>query len=283
MKKGNKSTKGKKNWRKNIDTTEIDKKDIKDKEQKRVEKNFEALKDSDLFEIDVEPAKGVKEKFLHKKTERPTASRNEERLVKRIVKAELEKQNLDESKGNNEKGLWDDEKPSQPSISFPKKQTDPLKYPKIPLPHPGQSYNPSKDDLSNLLNKVVELNKKPENMEKILKPEIEVEAKQFDSEEEEELDLLDFKISNNPPVDDYTQRKTKTQRNKAIRKRLSIIKEAQQTKLKKEKKHVLTVKGLKRFEKEKEKILKEEKEKKLKKLIEKKRQEELIKIGVIEE
>jgi len=36
-----------------------------------------------------------------------------------------------------------------------------LRYPKVPLPHPGQSYNPSKEDLTNLLVKVVDLNKKP--------------------------------------------------------------------------------------------------------------------------
>jgi hypothetical protein len=281
MKKGNnKSTKGKKNWRKNIDTTEIDKKDIKHRDQVRVQKEIAGLKDSELFEIDVEPIRGVKEKLIGQKVKRSTTSKVEERMIKRMKQSEeycVKKPEV----STKEDSLWGDAADSKKSIKL---KTEQLKYPKLPLPHPGQSYNPSKSDLSNLLVKVVEMNKKPDIVEQLKKP-TNVEKKTFDSEDEEDNDipLEDFNPSNNPPVDDYTQRRTKTQRNKAIKKRLNIIKSEQQRVRKQTKKQMLTVKGLKRFEKEKEKALKQEKDKKLRTLREKKEKEELIKIGIVEE
>jgi hypothetical protein len=279
MKKGNKSTKGKKNWRKNIDTTEIDKKDIKFKEQQRVEKEISNLKDSELFEYDVEPIKGLKEKLLGNKSKREVSSKVEERIVKRMIKSELNKK--EEEVNVKDEGLWDDERPAKQDIAL-SRHTDPLKFPNLPLPHPGQSYNPSKIDLTNLLVKVVEMNKTPEIVERLKKPTM-VETKTFDSEDEPEELEKELKVSNNPPIDDYTQRRTKTQRNKAIKKRLNIIKGEQQRVRKQTKKQVLTVKGQKRFEKEKEKAVKLERENKLKILRNRREKEELIKIGVIEE
>jgi hypothetical protein len=282
MGKGNKATKGRKNW-KNIDTADIDKKDLKHKDKKRLEKDVETLKDSDLFEIDVQPIKGVKDKLLGRKTKKQANSKVEERLMKRIIKTELNRK--DEGavpKKNEDDGLWADDSKAKSTIPLTRTSAS-LKYPKIPLPHPGQSYNPSKTDLSNLLVKVVEMNKKPEIFVKLDKP-TNVERKEFDSEdEEEEQQITDFKISNNPAVDDYTQRRTKKERTRAIRKRLNIINDERLRQRKQHKKEIDKVKGLKKFVKEKATVSLVQKEKKLKQLRDKKEKEELIKIGVIEE
>ena len=117
-------------------------------------------------------------------------------------------------------------------MKFPPKVTIPIVYPKVPLPHPGQSYNPSKNDLSNLLNKVVEMNTKHESLKSKKKPVDEQDGigkfPMSDGEEsEEEYDEASFKVSNGPAVDDFTQRKNikrkkenqSTQRIKTKRKR----------------------------------------------------------------
>ncbi|MCQ2817648.1 MAG: hypothetical protein MJ252_10320 [archaeon] len=62
-KKTKKSKKGKKNWRKNIDVTEIEEKEALFNKKQREEKEIENLKDEDLFDFDFE---GNKNKMRRK-------------------------------------------------------------------------------------------------------------------------------------------------------------------------------------------------------------------------
>ncbi len=63
-----------------------------------------------------------------------------------------------------------------------KKKAREIQYPKVPLPHPGQSYNPSRKDLKNLLVKVVENNRPVE----IEKKTSEFEEREFQESRDEE-------------------------------------------------------------------------------------------------
>jgi hypothetical protein len=267
--------KNKKN--KKADLTIHNKKDIQKKEEKLIEKNLEYTKNDNLFTIDTKPNDIVKHKFLTNKKKRDKVSKVEERIIKRMKKAEEFKNDIVEEK--IVKDLWADEQPSK-KIAFPNARANILKYPKVPLPHPGQSYNPSKEDLSNLLNKVVELNKRAE----VKEDTIEVEKRVFlsDDEEEEIVNLEDFKVSNNPAVDEG-DRKTKVERNRKIRAKLNRIKNEEDRKKKQTRINLSRVKSLKNIKKEQEKAKVEERSKRLTALKVKKETEELIKLGVINE
>jgi hypothetical protein len=261
---------------KKTDLTVLNKKDIIKREEKLLEKNLEYTKDDNLFTIDTKPNDTVKHKYLTNKKKRDHTSKVEERIIKRIKKAEeFQNVSVEEKVVQN---LWADEQPTT-KIGFPNTRANSLKYPKVPLPHPGQSYNPSKEDLSNLLHKVVELNKRPEVKEE----KIEVEKRVFLSDdEEEEENLADFKVSNNPPVDE-TNRKTKVERNRKIRAKLNRIKNEEERKKKQTRINLARVKSLKNVKKEQERAKQEERNKKLLDLKAKKETEELIKLGVVNE
>jgi len=153
-----------------------------------------------------------------------------------------------------------------------------LAYPKIPLPHPGQSYNPSQDDLAHLVHKVIQVNKRPE-----LTPQEkeDIEEKKFESEED--VPEKEFKVSNNPPVDDYTQRKSKTEKNRLHRKKLNIIKENETIRKKQNRIKLSNAKSLKTVEKQRKRkeneLLKKQNEMKKKA----KETQALMKVGVVED
>jgi hypothetical protein len=86
-----------------------------------------------------------------------------------------------------------------------------VNYPRVPLPHPGQSYNPSKEDLKHLLSKVVEFNR-PLDLPPVSSMTLEV--KLFDEEVDDVCDPNE-KISNNPAIlaEDKLTRK---ERNKLV-------------------------------------------------------------------
>ena len=288
-----KSKHGKKNWRKNIDISEIEKKDVEAKQEKILEKGVAALKDEDLFVIDSAPIQKLKRNFLNKKTERDgkkqkkKLSKIEEMLIKRTQKVLLEsldkKQEKPEKEKPQVKSLWDDDDNTAPNLSFPKIN---LKFPKVPLPHPGQSYNPSREDLSNLLNKIVDHKRQKTNIknENELKTEVEPELQEkvFESDSESD-DEVKLDNTNNPPVDDFTQRKTLKEKKKDIQKKLNKNKEKELIKQKENKIILANEKSLKRIEKERIAKIKEEEEKKMLLIKKQKDQEELKLIGVIEE
>ncbi len=154
------------------------------------------------------------------------------------------------------------------------------------MPHPGQSYNPAEKDIKRLLKKVVEINQhlaKKDDSE----PQKEIDpVKLYESsdseEEEDEAAVRDFKVSNNPAVDD-TERKTKKERKRLIQKKLNLFEEKVKMLQRQKKKEIAKSLGLKRVEKQQKKFLREQQEKKLKKLQEKKEKEKLIKLGLVEE
>jgi len=294
------STKGKKNWRKNIDVTEFDKKALKKLDQNIEESNAKNMKDEDIFTLDVKPIESVRQKFLREKSDKKKKVKKlsiyEERTIKRMIKNKHPQNNgveaqhgVETVKKGQEKvyDLWGNESASNKSFfKFPNSPAFLNKitaYPKIPLPHPGQSYNPSEKDVKHLLKKVVEINK-----HLIRNPTLEEEKEiltvklyeSSDSEDEEEEE--DFKVSNNPAVDD-AERKTKKEKKRLIQKKLNLFKEKEKVLKKKKKKEIATSLGLKRVEKQQKKLLREDEEKKIKDLQEKKEKEKLIRLGLIEE
>src|SRR5690242_12311926 len=84
-----KSKHGKKNWRKNIDISELEKKNLKKDQEMLIERDVQFMKDDELFQIDDQPMQNVKNSFLTKKTQRGQKknkiSKNEERKIKRIA------------------------------------------------------------------------------------------------------------------------------------------------------------------------------------------------------
>ena len=113
---------------------------------------------------------------------------------------------------------------------------------------------------------------------------MEVEKRVFlsDDEEDELENLEEFKVSNNPPVDD-TNRKTKTERNRKIKAKLNKIKNQEDRQKRLNRISLSRTKSLKRIKKEQEKAKEEERRRKLEELKAKKEKEELIKIGVVNE
>jgi nucleolar protein 53 len=287
------SKKGKKNWRKNIDVTEFDKKALKKLDQNIVETNAKNMKDEDFFTLDVKPVESVRQKLLREKSEKKKKVKKlsiyEERKIKRMIKNKQANQSnqsqalqpslVENKKQEQEKvyDLWGNTSASTESIfKFPNSSANLNKnvaYPKIPLPHPGQSYNPAQKDVKHLLNKVVEINKHliKKNESKVEK-EIEPVKLYESSDSEEEEEVKDFTVSNNPAVDD-TERKTRKERKRLIQKKLNLIKEKEKQLKRQKKQEISTALGLKRLEKQQKKFLKEQEEKKLKELQEKKEKE----------
>jgi hypothetical protein len=203
-------------------------------------------------------------------------SKNEARKVKRLQ--ELKQTNFVAVKDAPKPeifDLWGDSTSNNTKPTTVNK----LAFPKVPIPHPGQSYNPSKQDLTQLLKKVVELSKKPE-LEPRPAPKKEEEIVQFDSDVEEDKEFI---VSINPAVDDFNQRKSRKEKNKQIKSKLNRIKDLEMVRKKQVRIKLSSAKGLKRIEKERqkelanlEKKLKEERRNKLEK-------EQLINSGIIEE
>ena len=165
-KKSKKSKHGKKNWRKNIDVSEIEHSQQKLNQEKIKTQKIKEIKDNDLFELDtnlddLKQEKGKEKSLIGKKTKRPKKfSKQEQRQIKRIIEISSSKaiqNNLKKDKENENKifDLWG----SSTNDNSNKNNKENLSYPKVPLPHPGQSYNPNKKDLNNLLTTVVENNK----------------------------------------------------------------------------------------------------------------------------
>lgn len=327
-KKKKASKKGKKNWRKNIDVSEYDKQNIKKLDQNIAETNAKLMKDEDLFTLDVKPIESAKQRLLREKTEKKKKvkkiSKYEERKLKKMIKNKIKsekttnqqnnshsnKSNANESSALHEKlaqflpaqkknedvyDLWGNNSNDQDYkiiFKFPNSslnQNKSVLYPKIPLPHPGQSYNPSQKDVKSLIEKVVEVNKHlitKKIQEKEPKKEIQhvklYNSSDSENESEDDNKEKDFKVSNNPPVDD-TERKTKKERKRLIQKKINILKEKEIKKTKEMKKEISNAIGIKKFEKQKNKFLKEREEKKMKEEYEKREKEKLIRLGLVEE
>ena len=140
---------------------------------------------------------------------------------------------------------------------------NPLNYPSVPLPHPGQSYNPDRRDLNQLLKSVVESNRhlaKEEDSEKS-----ENLQQDFASEEESEVEKApgNLRLSNNAAVSD-SNRLTKRERRAKERKKRNKLKNKEEIEKKKMKVQINSVLGMKKIAKiqQKNEDLREENRKK---------------------
>ena len=286
--KTKKSKHGKKNWRKNIDISDIEKSQQKLNQEKIKNQSIQNLKDQDLFEVDEDENdenqenknKRKDKSLLGKKTKKiKKPSKQEERKIKRIiemdntkaVKINREKEEEEKEKQNQIYDLWGEDTSKKEN----KNSQEKLKYPKVPLPHPGQSYNPNKKDLNSLLTSVVENNRH------LVKNEEESEENEdenvFDDEQSEEITKP---VANNEPVSDINRLTKKQKRQKEIKKANKLM-NRQQEEQKRIKIAINNALGAKKVAKEQKKL----EEEKIKKQIEDKKQEKIknyeIKKGII--
>jgi len=286
QKKSKKSKHGKKNWRKNIDVTDIEKIENLRNQDKLDKNKIHQMKDEELFELDTKKKEFIGKKIKKKEEKdkkKKKLSKMEQRKIKRIIENEKEKILL--KKNENEKkeeiyDMWGNEENNKNNILNKN-----ISYPVVPLPHPGQSYNPNKKDLNHLLKKVVELNKNIYNKEekKYKKKEInKTNIFKSDDENEEEINISLIKISNNEPVSDLN-RLTKKEKRIKEKKKVNKLIDKQNIENKKLKLEIGNMKGLKKLLKErKEYEKKEEEEKKEKEQIEKIKYNQLKK-GIIDD
>ena len=243
-----KSKKGKKNWIKNIDIEEEQNKYISKLKENIIENNIVSMKDEELFTIETKPMTKLKAEFLNKKTKRPQEIRKtEKKILKRILVNEVKQSMFPQS--NNNKGviqtemvdLWADENNTS---KRKKPQSKPLiSYPNVPLPHPGQSYNPDRNDLTNLLKKVVELNKPKLTINNPI-PLNPADQLEFLSESEEADSQIEEKTNKQ-----VNRKKTRTERNRIHEKKINRLKNKQEELKKKTKVEVNQIKSFKNFEK----------------------------------
>ena len=281
--KGNKkrSKHGKKNWRKNIDISDIEKSQQRLNQEKIKMQSIQNLKDEELFEVDnkdIEEDNKNKKKdksFLGNKIKREKkSSKQEERQIKRIIemsKFNENQKNKQEEKDNENKiyDLWgsnNNQKLNNTSSPFPNKSK--LKYPKVPLPHPGQSYNPNKKDLNKLLSSVMENNRYlVKNEEELSENDQNEDNNFFEDEKSEEIKKP---VANNEPVSD-TNRLTKKQKRQKEIKKANILINRQQEEQKRIKIEINNALGAKKVAKEQKKmeeiLIKKQKEEKKKEKI----------------
>ena len=258
-KKAKKSKHGKKNWRKNINVSDIEQSQQKLNQELIKNQKISNLKNNDLFEIDddLEAKNIIKNKFLGKKTKKPKkTSKKEQRQIKRIIEASQTKavmNNINKKEAEKENkiyDLWGDDDTNAKDMKKTNTNTNILKYPKVPIPHPGQSYNPTKKDLNTLLTTVVEKNK-------YLVPDTPTpphsdEENDFNDFNDEESEKITKPVANNEPVSD-TNRLTKKQKRQKEKKKANKLITKQQIENKNIKVAISNILGMKKFVKEKEK------------------------------
>ena len=285
-KKSKKSKHGKKNWRKNIDVLDIEQTQQKINQQQIKNQKISDLKNTDLFELDdnLDNANIKPKKFLGKKTKKPKkVSKMEQRQIKRIIESSKTKavlNNLDKDKNQNENKIYDLwENNDKNNTNKNNNITLKLKYPKVPIPHPGQSYNPQKKDLNTLLTTVVEKNKylipSPE-------PSISSENSEKNDWDDEASEEITKPVANNEPVSDLN-RLTKKQKKLKEKKKANKLMNRQQEEKKRIKVAISNMLGMKKFEREQKKL----EEEKAKKELEEKKKEKIknyeIKKGIIDD
>ena len=186
------------------------------------------LKDQDLFELDEEDInieqdnnKNKDKSLLGKKTKKiKKPSKQEARQIKRIIELSntkavlnnIDKEEVEKEKQNKIYDLWGSNNNTNRNINKPN-----LKYPKVPIPHPGQSYNPNKKDLNKLLTTVVENNKY------LIKNEEESSENNDENDDnnifnDEESVEIKNPVANNEPVSDTNRLTKKQKRQKEIKK-----------------------------------------------------------------
>ena len=286
-KKSKKSKHGKKNWRKNIDVSDIEQTQQKINQELIKNQKISDLKNTDLFELDdnLDTANIKPKRFLGKKTKKPKkVSKMEQRHIKRIIESSKTKavlNNLDKDKNQNENKIYDLWENDDKNNNSNKNNNTifKLKYPKVPIPHPGQSYNPQKKDLNTLLTTVVEKNKYL-----IPSPEPSISSKNSEKNDwdDEASEEITKPVANNEPVSDLN-RLTKKQKRLKEKKKANTLMNRQQEEKKRIKVAISNMLGMKKFEREQKKF----EEEKAKKELEEKKKEKIknyeIKKGIIDD
>ena len=274
-KKSKKSKHGKKNWRKNIDVSDIEQTQQKINQQQIKNQKISDLKNTDLFELD----DNIENSNLKPKK----VSKIEQRQIKRIIESSKTKavlNNIDKGINQNENKIYDLwENDDKNNTNKNNNTTLKLKYPKVPIPHPGQSYNPQKKDLNTLLTTVVEKNKylipSPE-------PSISSENSEKNDWDDEASEEITKPVANNEPVSDLN-RLTKKQKKLKEKKKANKLMNRQQEEKKRIKVAISNMLGVKKFEREQKKF----EEEKAKKELEEKKKEKIknyeIKKGIIDD
>ena len=94
QKKSKKSKHGKKNWRKNIDVSDIEKAENIRNQEKLDKNKIKQMKDEELFELDIKKKEFIGKKIKkkeEKKKKNKKLSKMEQRKIKRIIEKEKEK------------------------------------------------------------------------------------------------------------------------------------------------------------------------------------------------
>ena len=286
-KKSKKSKHGKKNWRKNINVSDIEQAQQKINQEQIKTQKIADLKNEDLFVLDdnFEKTNVKSVKFLGKKIKKPNkVSKMEQRQIKLIIESSQTKaviNNIDNNKeiqGENEiYDLWENDSKNNNRKNIIINDNTKLKYPKVPIPHPGQSYNPQKKDLNTLLTTVVEKNKYllPE-------PESPVHSESGNDWDDEESEKITKPVANNEPVSDLN-RLTKKQKKLKEKKKANKLINRQQEEKKRIKVAISNILGMKKFSREQKKM----EEEKAKKELEEKKKDKIknyeIKKGIIDD
>lgn len=316
-----KQTKTKKQWKKNINVDFEQKQNIKKMENNIIDKkildtNIEDLFVTDCNEPDILPG------FLNKKHENTSAKHNKQ--LNKIIKRKINNINFNKAKSFKDNSIGDTEQKQTPfekkaeikgSLTFSdinlveelwgnttsncKKNNKLISltnicsninndYPKVPIPHPGLSYNPNKSDIKDLYKNIVNNNKFILQEKKIvhdldiknLKNQTSNNDKkqEFEDNNETSEENLQNKVNTEYSTIKNTKSKplTKYQRNKKVKAKLNKVKNRQQKVLKENKNYIANVLSNKNFDKikkenetklEKEKILIKQQEENTKKLL----------------
>lgn len=170
-----------------------------------------------ISNFNIEPIANVKllrnkRKNKEVKSQKKTNS-NEDRKIKRM-QTQMKSDNIPIKclikKEESLYDLWESNSKSTAIIKL-----EPSKYPKVIIPHPGQSYNPNKEDLKNLLQTIVD-NNKSKIKEEVKTSILDLENYKFVHPEVKEEDREDQKVSNNPPIND-SDRLPRRVRNKLVK------------------------------------------------------------------
>lgn len=164
QKKNLRARKGKQKWRRNIDTSELENK-IFEKSTSELHRQNALKKISKTvgFRIDSAPTQKVQailpaDRFKKKKND--FVSKVDSKRIKKISKANLVLAKTKKVEAKSEGEIYDawEEENSIKKNDFFKNEIQ------VPLPHPGQSYNPSFKDHQKLLEEIVENEKKKEEI-----------------------------------------------------------------------------------------------------------------------
>jgi len=193
VKKNLRASKGKKNWRRNIDITGLEEEIEVQKHQEKLEKEAkEQIKQKPLFYIDEKPEGKTRQRTpldpdrFKKKAKELTKS--EAKVVSKLTAKALRRSEIKEAisnakiarKQNNESindvECWDEEETKPSRI-----HSEEIKAPAVLHPHEGQSYNPTFKAHKELLELVVE--------EETVKDKKKNENPEFDRVKKSDLEL----------------------------------------------------------------------------------------------